>query len=301
PSSLGAVQVGGEHEAALVVCLQQHGAGVRAALGVGRGHGHRIGIDHAAGARLLQQLPEGLQGLGVQRIGHGDSMRGRGRYCGPMSMPSHTAGFPPSLVQAVLASVAGRPGMGMRVLGISGLQGSGKSTLVAQVVQAAGEAGLAAASLSLDDFYLPRARRLQLAARVHPLLATRGPPGTHDLRLALDTIDALRAGGTPPLPRFDKLADDRLPEERWSRPVRPLDLLVFEGWCVGVPAEDAAALAGPVNPLEAGEDPDGTWRRYCNTALARDYPALWARLDQLWFLRPPDFGTVYEWRWQQEQ
>lgn len=218
-----------------------------------------------------------------------------------MSRPSHTAGFPPSLVQAVLASVAGRPGMGMRVLGISGLQGSGKSTLAAQIVQAAGEAGLSAASLSLDDFYLPRARRLQLAARVHPLLATRGPPGTHDLRLALDTIDALRAGGTPPLPRFDKLADDRLPEERWSRPVRPLDLLVFEGWCVGVPAEDAAALAGPVNPLEAGEDPDGTWRRYCNTALARDYPALWARLDQLWFLRPPDFGTVYEWRWQQEQ
>jgi len=94
---------------------------------------------------------------------------------------------------------------------------------------------------------------------------------------------------------------DRLPAERWPRPQRPLDLLVLEGWCLGVPAEDNAALVEPVNALEAREDPDGTWRRYCNTALARDYPALWARLDRLWFLQPPDFQAVYAWRWQQEQ
>jgi len=117
----------------------------------------------------------------------------------------------------------------------------------------------------------------------------------------LATIDALRAGDTPPLPRFDKLADDRLPPGQWTRPTRPLDLLVFEGWCLGVPAEDEQALATPVNALEAGEDPDGTWRRYCNDALARDYPALWSRLDRLWFLQPPGFDAVYQWRSQQEQ
>ncbi len=226
-------------------------------------------------------------------------MRGRGRYCGAMDSDAHTAGFPAALVRAVLASVPARPGL--QVLGISGLQGSGKSTLAAQVVAEAAAAGLSAACLSLDDVYLDRAARQRLAAGVHPLLATRGPPGTHDLALALATIDALRAGRTVPLPRFDKLADDRLPAERWPRPQRPLDLLVLEGWCLGVPAEDNAALVEPVNALEAREDPDGTWRRYCNTALARDYPALWARLDRLWFLQPPDFQAVYAWRWQQEQ
>jgi len=35
--------------------------------------------------------------------------------------------------------------------------------------------------LSLDDFYLGHAARLQLARDIHPLLATRGVPGTHDI------------------------------------------------------------------------------------------------------------------------
>lgn len=216
-----------------------------------------------------------------------------------MTRHAHASGFPAHLVQAALAAVAGRGGM--QVLGISGLQGSGKSTLAAQVVQAAGTAGLCAATVSLDDFYLTAAARHRLAADIHPLLATRGPPGTHDLPLALETLDALRAGGTPALPRFDKLADDRLGHRHWPRPARPLDLLVFEGWCVGVPAEDAAALATPLNALEAQADPDLRLRHHCNRALERDYPALWMRLDRLWFLQPPDFSSAYRWRWEQEQ
>lgn len=211
------------------------------------------------------------------------------------------AAFPPSLVHKALAASGARAGAGMRVLGISGLQGSGKSTLAAQVVEAAAEAGLSAASVSLDDFYLTARQRQLLARDVHPLLATRGPPGTHDLALALQVIDALRADGTPPLPRFDKLGDDRLPESRWPAPAQPLDLLVLEGWCLGVPAEADQALAEPLNALERDEDPDGTWRRWCNDALRDGYPPLWARIDVLWFLQPPDFDIVRHWRWQQEQ
>ncbi|KAF1696669.1 kinase [Pseudoxanthomonas koreensis] len=215
-------------------------------------------------------------------------------------MPTH-AGFPESLARQALAASGARHGGGMRVFGISGAQGSGKSTLAAQLVAAAHAAGLSAASVSLDDFYLTAAQRQALAREVHPLLATRGPPGTHDVGLALATIEALRAGGTPPLPRFDKLGDDRLPASRWPRPQQPLDLLVFEGWCLGVPAEDADALRAPLNALERDEDGDGRWRRWCNRALAVDYPPLWSQVDVLWFLQPPDFDTVHEWRWQQEQ
>ena len=217
-------------------------------------------------------------------------------------MPAAThAGFPEPLVRQALAASGARCEGGMRVLGIGGLQGSGKSTLAAQVVAAAQAAGLSAASVSLDDFYLTAAQRQALARDVHPLLATRGPPGTHDVGLALATIDALRAGGTPPLPRFDKLGDERMPASRWPCPARPLDLLVFEGWCLGVPEEDAHALHDPLNALERDEDRDGHWRRWCNRALAVEYPALWSRIDLLWFLQPPDFEAVYAWRWQQEQ
>ena len=217
-----------------------------------------------------------------------------------MSTQAH-AGFPPWLVQQALAASAARAGRGLRVFGICGLQGSGKSTLAAQLVAAARQAGLAAASVSLDDFYLTAAQRRRLARDVHPLLAIRGPPGTHDLDLALETFDALRRGHTPPLPRFDKLGDDRLAPERWTRPSAPLDLLVFEGWCLGVPAEAEDAMREPLNPLEREEDPDGRWRRGCNTALARDYPPLWAQVDVLWFLQPPGFETVHAWRGEQER
>ncbi len=211
-------------------------------------------------------------------------------------------GYPPSWVEAALEDAlaqrsAGRPA----VLAISGLQGSGKSTFAGQIAQRARSRQLQAEVLSIDDVYLTRAERTQLGREVHPLLATRGPPGTHDLALAAATLDALDAGTPVRLPRFDKLADDRLPESHCPSVQRPLDLLVLEGWFLGTPAEDAAALAVPLNRLERERDRTGTWRRYCNDALGERYPALWRRFDRLWLLQAPDFDIIPTWRLQQEQ
>lgn len=206
------------------------------------------------------------------------------------------AGFDAAVATVVLDDALAH---GARVHAIAGPQGSGKSTLAAQVVALARSRGLRAATVSIDDVYLGRRERLRLAREVHPLLATRGPPGTHDLALAHDVIDAVRTGRATRLPRFDKLADRRLPPSRW-RSVGPLDLLVFEGWCLKVPAQAAAALRRPANALERDEDTDGVWRRHCNDALAREYPALWGQLDRLTWLHPPAFAWVPAWRWQQE-
>src|SRR5690606_3030575 len=112
---LGAVQVGVEDEPARVERLQQHGARMWTRKRVDGGHGHRVGIGDAAGTGLLQQLAEGLQGLGIQRIGHEGSSMARGGYCGAMSQPAHAAGFPDTLLHAVLDGLAARPGM--QVLG----------------------------------------------------------------------------------------------------------------------------------------------------------------------------------------
>jgi len=211
-----------------------------------------------------------------------------------------TKGFPDALVAQALDDALSCD-TAIPVLAISGLQGSGKSTLAAQVVALAETRGLRAAMLSIDDVYLTRAQRQRLARQVHPLLLTRGPPGTHDLALAHATLDAVAAGGPVALPRFDKLADERLPEKDWTRIDGPLDLLVFEGWFLGTPAQGEAELEPPLNALEREADTDGRWRRWCNHALAHDYPALWQRCDRLWFLQPPDFSVVPRWRWQQEQ
>ena len=209
-------------------------------------------------------------------------------------------GFPPALAERMLDDALAS-GAGVPVLAISGVQGSGKSTLAGQVVACATARGLRAATLSIDDVYLTRARRQHLARDVHPLLLTRGPPGTHDLPLAHAVLDDVAARRPVALPRFDKLADERLPETRWQPTLTALDLLVFEGWFLGTPAEAPSALEAPLNALEREADRDGRWRRWCNEALATHYPALWQRCDRLWFLQPPGFLVVPRWRWQQEQ
>lgn len=209
-------------------------------------------------------------------------------------------GFDASLVSAALdkALSIDRP---TPVFGIVGLQGSGKSTLAAQIAALAGSRGLDVAVLSLDDFYLGRNERLRLSREVHPLLATRGPAGTHDVGLALETMAKLQQGRQVALPRFDKLADDRLPPSRWPLTRGRCDLVILEGWFLKTPPQHEGELAEPLNALERSEDVEGRWRRFCNTALAREYPALWALIDALWFLQGPGFDVVPEWRWQQER
>lgn len=208
-----------------------------------------------------------------------------------------THGFPDAFVARCLD---GALAAGARVFGITGLQGTGKSTLAAQVAALGQRRGISVATLSIDDAYLDHEERAALARKVHPLLATRGPPGTHDVGLAEATLDALREGRRVALPRFDKLGDRRLPRDRWPQ-AGPVDLVVFEGWFLGTPPQDDAQLDAPINALERDEDRDGRWRRWCNDALARDYPALWRRIDRLLFLQGPGFDIVPRWRWQQEQ
>ena len=197
--------------------------------------------------------------------------------------------------------LSGRP----VIVGISGAQGTGKTTLAVFLTEwLERELGVATVCLSLDDMYLSKTERDKLAQEVHPLFATRGVPGTHDVRLAQRTLEVLsdpEGRQSIALPAFDKARDDRAPEEEWRIVHAPADIVLFEGWCMGARPQSAEALAGAMNALEAEEDKAGTWRRQVNEHLKTDYAELFRRLELLVMLRIPSFARVFEWRAVQER
>lgn len=191
--------------------------------------------------------------------------------------------------------------LGKKIIGVNGAQGAGKSTLcklLALILQHG--FGKSVAVLSLDDFYLTQAQRGDLAKSIHPLLQTRGVPGTHDVALAMAVLAALRDGMPVKLPRFDKAQDDRVAEILWQERNPPVDIILFEGWCVGARPQSSAQLQQPVNSLEAQEDDQAIWRQYVNARLANEYQVLFAMLDVLLMLKVPSFEKVFEWRALQE-
>lgn len=194
---------------------------------------------------------------------------------------------------------AGKP----LVVGIHGCQGSGKSTLATFLKIALQHSDLSVVVVSLDDVYLTKAQRITLSQTIHPLLLTRGVPGTHDIELAMNVINGLSNSNssTVAIPRFDKAKDDRLPSTHWDTVRTPIDVIILEGWCLGVPPQDETQLTSPVNELEAQLDTDGTWRKYVNHTLQKDYPVLFNCVDQWVMLQAPSFDCVYQWRLEQEQ
>ena len=188
------------------------------------------------------------------------------------------------------------------LLGINGSQGSGKSTLadfLALLLRK--NDGLNVVVLSIDDFYFTLQQRQSLAKRIHPLLITRGVPGTHDIELAIDVIQQLKDGTCPTLvPRFNKAIDDRYPEEEWQTITTKTDIIILEGWCLGAEPQAEDELFEPVNELEKVEDPDSRWRSYVNQQLQDVYPQLFNLVDRWVMLKAPSFDCVYQWRLEQE-
>lgn len=219
---------------------------------------------------------------------------------------SHACGLPPDTIASLLpfylplaARIAELRAAQTRtlIIGIQGPQGAGKSTLTA-LLQCVlhDEAQLSVACLSIDDLYLTRAERSELAQRVHPLFMTRGVPGTHDVQLGVHVLGALGEPGTTAIPRFDKSRDDRMPESAWPNVQGPCDVVLFEGLWIGLPPIEEGALREPVNALEAREDAQGIWRGYANRALGAQYPALFAPCALLVHVQVPDFACVKRWR-----
>jgi len=163
------------------------------------------------------------------------------------------------------------------ILGLTGLQGCGKSTLATDIVTALNNKhSYHAIEISLDDFYKKHSERQELRNQYpsNKLLKVRGQPGTHDITLASWFFSqfTIPEPGTSTtkieLPVFDKSLfngdGDRLPRSEWrvfpKQP--PIQIIVFEGWCVGF------------SPLKSQEIEDKWNRARQSRALSQPEPAL---------------------------
>ncbi|MBB1348221.1 HAD-IIB family hydrolase [Pseudoalteromonas sp. SG45-2] len=186
---------------------------------------------------------------------------------------------------------------------INGCQGSGKTTLADFLVTwFSKNTPLNSVALSIDDFYLAKQARTELAKDVHPLFTTRGVPGTHDVALMNSTITNLLAGEVNvPLPRFNKHEDDCVLTSDWLTNEKPVDIVILEGWCVGSEPQPLFSLSEPLNELEQQFDKEGVWRRCVNSCLANEYKAVFNLIDYTVMLKAPSFSDVFTWRQEQEQ
>ena len=190
------------------------------------------------------------------------------------------------------------------VLGLSGAQGTGKST-ISQIIKIIlkKKYNLNSVCFSIDDFYKTLKERKKMAKNIHQLFLTRGVPGTHDTKLLQNTFKGLLKKNFKPIsiPRFDKSTDDRVNKKIWLKIKKKPDIIIFEGWCVGALSQNNLRLKKSINKLEKKYDKNLIWRIRVNNEIKKNYKKIFKLIDSLIFLKVPGFKHVYKWRFLQER
>ena len=188
-------------------------------------------------------------------------------------------------------------------VGLAGGQGTGKTT-ISSIIKIILEKyfKLKVFKISIDDFYKTRKERIALSKKVHPMLLTRGVPGTHDINMMLDFFKKSKAKKfkNMKLPNFNKAIDDRFPKNKWNTINKRPDVIIFEGWCVGARAETNKTLKKSINSMEKANDHKLVWRKYVNQQLKTKYKKLYSQLNCMIYLKAKNFSLLQKWRLKQE-
>ena len=183
---------------------------------------------------------------------------------------------------------------------ISGSQGSGKSTLsklIKIIIEKTSSKKVIL--LSIDDYYLSKIDRYNISQQIHPLLITRGVPGTHDIKKLKEHIGQFKKKQFPIItPSFNKLKDDI---SKKTKIFNEADILILEGWCCGSNPIENKFLYKNLNKIERDLDKDFKWRKYYNSKLKNEYQQIFKTFDRIIYLQPLSFQFVLKWRYAQEK
>ena len=153
--------------------------------------------------------------------------------------------------------------------------------------------------LSIDDYYLSKNQRLKLSKKIHPLLLTRGVPGTHDIKALKYHINQFQNQNFPiSSPIFNKLKDD-ISKKR--KVIHNAQILLLEGWCCGSLPIANQYLFKNINSLENTYDKNTNWRKYYNSLLRDEYKSVFSLFDKKIYIKAPSFKYVLKWRYSQEK
>ena len=189
-------------------------------------------------------------------------------------------------------------------VGLAGGQGTGKTTTSSLIKIILNKYfKLNVFRISIDDFYKTRKERISLSKRVHPMLLTRGVPGTHDINMMLNFFKKSKSKKFKrlKLPTFNKAIDDRFSKKHWYNLKKKPDVIIFEGWCVGAKSENNNTLKKTINSMERTKDRKQIWRKYVNDQLKSKYKKLYSQLNCLIYLKAKDFSLLQKWRLKQER
>ena len=189
-------------------------------------------------------------------------------------------------------------------VGLAGGQGTGKTTISSLIrIILTKYFKLNVFRISIDDFYRTRKERISLSKKVHPMLLTRGVPGTHDINMILSFFKKAKSRKFKrlKLPTFNKAIDDRFSKKKWYDLKKRPDVIIFEGWCVGAKSENNISLKKTINSMEKAKDQKHIWRKYVNDQLKSKYKILYSQLNCLIYLRAKNFSLLQKWRLKQER
>ena len=186
---------------------------------------------------------------------------------------------------------------GRKIIGISALPGTGKTTLGKWLESISLKLKFKISVVSIDDFYLP-SQEMELAIKNNPWNVSRGFPGSHSTDLMIEKLLKWKTEGKLNVPVFDKSLRNGLGDRSHWREESP-DLLIIEGWFLGVKplsvdTENAEKVLPPLSSCEY------KYRDNIQNNLYH-YLDIWSLLDQIWHLKPLKFEYMNEWKSNQEK
>ena len=188
-----------------------------------------------------------------------------------------------------------------KIIGFSGLPGSGKSTLGFWIDSVARDLNLDIKVISLDDFYLP-SKEMDIVMKGNPWNVPRGFPGSHSIELLNQSLETFLQTGILKYPTFDKsLRDGKGDRSGWCE--IKTKVLILEGWFVG---------CEPLSNLMKIDYKSDNDLNLCLSQIEKDfrnsiqkslilYSQIWNKFDKIWHLKSSQFNNTILWKTQQEE